>query len=96
MSGLDLSYALQKLCSLLGNTIGLLGIVLLSLRVRHGLFMVIGSPPLLIAAATLGASPTAYPDLERLPLIMLWCVNSALWGGVIAYAAMGYKILFRR
>jgi hypothetical protein len=96
MSGLSLSYALQKLCLLLGNVVGALGIALLFFRVRSGLPMLLVSGPLLGAAALLGSPPAAFPDIEPITVTVFWCVSSAIWGCAVTYALVGKEILFSK
>jgi hypothetical protein len=94
MSGPSINYALQKLCWLLGNVVGALGIALMYIRIRSGLFMLLACPPLVIAAAVLGAPPAAYPGIEQTTVTVLWCATSAIWGCVVTYALLGDRTLF--
>ena len=96
MSGLSINYALQKLCWLLGNIVGALGIALMYMRTRGGLAMLLACPPLVIAAAVLGAPPAAYPGIAQTTATVLWCATSAIWGCVVTYALIGDRTLFSR
>jgi len=78
MSGLSLWYGVEKLCWLLGITFGAVGILLLFFRIRSGVILLLFSAPLLMVAAVSGATPPAFPDIERLPVLVPECVTSAL------------------
>lgn len=96
MSGLSLWYGVEKLCWLLGITFGAVGILLLFFRIRSGVILLLFSAPLLMVAAVSGAPPPAFPDIERLPVLVLECVTSALWGCVVTYVLTADKMLFSK
>jgi hypothetical protein len=95
-SGPDLNYALEKLCWLLANLVGALGIALMFFRIRSGVPMLLAGLPLLIAADLFGAPEVAYPFLGRVSTTVLWSVSAATWGCVVTYALVGGKILFSK
>lgn len=96
MAGFSIKFALQRICWLLGNGLGISGIVLLFLRSGCGLPPLLLSAPVLALAALLGASPRAYPAVESTPNLLLWCISSAIWGGVVVYAFVRRDLLFVR
>jgi len=96
MSGLSLGFGLQKLCWLLGNFVGALGIALMFFRIRIGVSMLLASPSLLIAATIFGAPEPAFPDIELTIAKLLWCMTAAIWGSVVTYALVEGRILFSK
>jgi len=94
MSGIDLKFGLQKLCLILGNVSGMIGVVLMMLRFRSGVHMLFICPSLLIAAKIFGAPEQAFPDLEITAAQLLWYVTAAIWGSVVTYSLVGAKVLF--
>ncbi|HEV7705694.1 MAG TPA: hypothetical protein VGO46_15460 [Gemmatimonadaceae bacterium] len=94
MSGIDLKFGLQKLCWLLGNVGGMIGVVLMFFRFRSGVPMLFICPSLLLAATIFGASEQAFPDLEITAAQLLWYVTAAIWGSVVTYALVGERALF--
>jgi predicted cobalt transporter CbtA len=96
LSGPDLRFGLQKLCWLLGNFVGALGIALMFFRIRSGVFMLLACPSLLIAAIIFGAPEPAFPDIELTIAKLLWCLTAAIWGSVVTYALVESRILFSK
>jgi hypothetical protein len=94
MSGFSLNYLLQRLCLIVGNSAGALGVALMLVRNRRGLPLLLLCPPLLGVAALSGAAPAAYPDLEGTTTMLLWCGSSAIWGCVVVYALLRRDLLF--
>lgn len=96
MSGFSLDFALQKVCWLLGNSLGILGAILLFFRSGYGLPAVLLSAPLLGLAAVFGAPPAAYPGIEGTSQFLFWCLSSAVWAGVTVYAFAERRVLFAK
>ena len=96
LSGPDLRYLLQKLCWILGNFVGALGIALMFFRIRGGVSMLLACPLLLIAATIFGAPEPAFPDIELTIAMLLWCLTAAIWGSVVTYALVEGRILFSK
>lgn len=94
MSGLSLWYLIQKICWLLGIIAGAVAIVLLFFRIRGGLFLLLSCAPLLMMAAASGAPPSAFPNIEPLPVLLLECLTSATWGCVVTYVLTERKVVF--
>jgi hypothetical protein len=95
ISGFSIGFALQKMCWILGNGVGVLGVTLLFSRIFYGLPCLIASAPLLVIATLLGESPAAYPPLESTTATLLWCLTSAVWGATVAYVFVRRDLLFR-
>ena len=93
-SGFSLLYVAQKVCWVLGNGAGLLGVILMFIRRQSGVTLVGLSLPILYAAMMLGSPPSAYPDIESAIGLLLWCTTSAIWGCVIVYALLQRRVLF--
>ena len=96
MSGFSITFALQKVCWVLGNGLGIVGILLLIFRSGYGLPALLLSAPVLSLAALLGSPPPAYPDVQSTPILLLWCLSSATWGGVVVFGFLRRDILFVR
>lgn len=94
MSGIDIRFVLQKVCWALGIAAEISGAALMWFRRVLGLSLFIASPVLLVSATLLGAAPSAYPDVQNAGAFLAWCVTSALWGGVVAYASVRRDTLF--
>ena len=77
-------------------TPGPVAIVLLYFRVRGGLTLLLSCAPLLMVAAEAGAPPSAFPNIERLPVLLLERLTSALWGCVVTYALTAHTVLFSK
>jgi hypothetical protein len=96
MTGFSVNFVLQKLCWLVGNSLGALGVALMFFRSRRGLPLLFLCPLLLGAAALLGTASPAYPDIESTTTMLLWCMSSAIWGCVITCALLRGEALFPR
>jgi len=96
MSGLSLWYFVQRVCWLFGVVSGAVAIVLLFFRIRAGVIFLFWCAPVLLIAAISGAPPSAFPDIERLPVVLLECVTSAMWGCVVAYVLTAQTVLFSK
>lgn len=95
-SGFDIRNALQKLFWIVGNSVGVLGTALMCIGLRQGLPFFLLCPLFLVAAALLGMFPPAYPNLENLTAMLLWCMTSAAWGASAVYASVKSEALFPR
>jgi hypothetical protein len=95
VSGFDLRFGLQKICFVVGNGLGLLGVVFMFFGSWLGLRFFAVCPLLLGAAALLGAYEDAYPALEQTPpVFLLWCASSAIWGAIVIYTTLQRALLF--
>jgi hypothetical protein len=82
-SGLSSSFALSKLCALVGSLAGTMGSALILLNPRRGLLPMAASAPLIAIAALLNAPQSNYPSVEPIGSLLLWCATSAAWATVV-------------
>lgn len=85
-SGVDLRFALQKLCFLVGVMALLAGSALALRRRRVGAILLTLAALPLAMTVPLGESASYYPLIQGLTARTLWCVTSAAWGAAIALA----------
>jgi hypothetical protein len=96
MTGFSLKFGLQKLCLVIGNCLGALGIALMFFNNWQGVRLLVVSPFFLAAAAWFGRYKDAYPNIENSTAFLLWCAISAIWGCVVIYAPLQRTLLFAK
>jgi hypothetical protein len=91
-SGLSPSYAKGHLLLLAGFVAAIIGAVLVCFKRRGGIAPFAAcAPAIATAASLLGAGP-AYPSLEPIYIIILWCSASAAWASALSLALVFFKL----
>jgi hypothetical protein len=91
-SGLSLSYVVARLLCLVGAATAVIGGVLVSAQKRKGLLPLFVSAPLIAAGALLFAPESAYPSVEPMYVMLLWCAAAACWGSAVSIAFFMFKV----
>jgi hypothetical protein len=85
-SGVDLRFALQKLCFLVGVVALLAGSALALTRRRLGAVSLTVAAIPMAMTVLLGESASYYPLIQGLAARTLWCATSAVWGAAVSLA----------
>lgn len=82
-SGLSFSFLLSKVAWGAGCLSGVLGVVLTIFSKRSGFVPIAVAAPSIALGSYLQAPPSYLPSVEPMPALLLWCLTSAIWGGVV-------------
>lgn len=92
-SGLDWTFGLSKLALGVGLAAGLWGSMLAMLSKPRAFISLAASAPLMAVGAQLNAAPSAYPSVEPMFLVLLWCGAAAAWASAVT---LTWLVLARR